>query len=430
MSRRTTPVVVVAILVGLATAPRSAAADSETLYLRGGGVPITALSDGSPTSSTVRNFDWLRNDDPGVTLRKGGSANAGSSSHYQDFLYDPDGASLSGGATLRVWSAVADFDADATGSLEVFLLDCSALATDCQLITSGSASDDGWSASGDWVERTISFAAANHTFQDNRRLKLRIVVGSAAFGDMWIAYDSVVTPSSLTLDLGSAPVTTTTTTSPSTTTTTTTPSTTTSTTDPSTTTTTGPGTTTSTSRPEPGASSTTSTTSTTAPTDTPSSTAPADDDGDSTATTTTTTTTLESTVTDSTTPPDPTTGSTTVGGGSETGTGGSAPADIDRGALVVTNPDGALGVVPTPVVRVRIGPLEQLAVTFGTAAATIRSTFVPALALGAFGALLVITLFEQARRDWIRRISALLHDVPQSFQRMWIALRSRRAEGV
>jgi hypothetical protein len=81
-----------------------------------------------------------------------------------------------------------------------------------------------------------------------------------------------------------------------------------------------------------------------------------------------------------------------------------------------------------PPVRARIDPLERLAVTFGTAAATVRSTLVPALGLGAFGALLVITLFERARRDWLRRLATLLDEIPQTFQRMWIALRSRRAD--
>lgn len=393
----------VAVTLTLAT-PDAAAAGSVTLYLRGGGVPITVLSDGAPTSSSVANFDRLRNDDPGVTLKPGGSAQSGSSSKYQDFLYDPDGAHLSGGATVRVWSAVEEFDTAGTGALEAFILDCSVWATDCELVTGGSTVVEEWSSSGDWVERTISLSAADHTFADDRRLKLRIIVGNGTSGaDMWIAYDSVVTPSALTLDLGEAPAPTTTTTAPTTTTTM------------GPTSTTPPDTTTSTGQPDDETSSTSTTT--TEPGTTPTTGPTTDEEPNSTTDTTGG-------------PPDDTTSGDTTSTTAAVGVGrpGGGPPIVDRGGLVVTNAGDVQNAGPALPVRVRIGPLRQLAVTFGTAAATIRSTFLPALALGAFGALLVITLFEQARRDWLHRAAALFDDIPQSFQRMWIALRSRRSE--
>ncbi|MGF1667956.1 MAG: hypothetical protein ACFCVC_16985, partial [Acidimicrobiia bacterium] len=154
-----------------------------------------------------------------------------------------------------------------------------------------------------------------------------------------------------------------------------------------------------------------------------------------------TTTTIAGGPTITTAPPDgdtTTTSSTvddqptlTVGGedppieGAGEGAGG--PVEIDRGGLIITS-DGDVSISPSqPSVRLTIGPLERLAVSFGTATETLRSTMLPALALGAFAAMLVITLFEQARREWIQRLSTLFGRFPQTFQPLWMSLRSRVA---
>ncbi|MGF1668784.1 MAG: hypothetical protein ACFCVC_21175, partial [Acidimicrobiia bacterium] len=219
IGRRSVAALIVAMMLIPAT---MAGASSQRLYLRGGGIPISVLSASQPTSSSVRNFDWLRNDDPGVTLRPGGSWNTSSSTRYQEFFLAVDGVHLSGSGSLTVWSAVADFEADTTGALEAYLLDCNSWGGSCSLLATGSLSNDSWNAADQWSERTISFPAVDHAFGGGRMLKVRIVAGAAAAGDMWIAYDSVSTPSSLTIDLGAAPAPTTTTTTTSTTSTTTT----------------------------------------------------------------------------------------------------------------------------------------------------------------------------------------------------------------
>ena len=67
MTSRRVAAWVIAAMMLLPAAIADAA--SQRLYLRGEGIPISVLSSSEPTSSSVRNFDWLRNDDPGVTLR-------------------------------------------------------------------------------------------------------------------------------------------------------------------------------------------------------------------------------------------------------------------------------------------------------------------------------------------------------------------------
>jgi hypothetical protein len=232
-------------------------------------------------------------------------------------------------------------------------------------------------------------------------------VGNAADGDMWIAYDSVTTPSSLTVDLGPAPEPTTTTTTTTTTSTTTTTT---------TTTTTVPTTTTST---EPVASTTTTTTPvTTTEPEGETTTTGEPNDGSTTTTAVIGTTTTSTAVDDQpviTTPEDvpPVDDESSV--------------EIDRGGLIFTSDGDVVSAPLQPDVRLTIGPLQRLAVSFGTATETIRSTMLPALLLGAFAAMLVITLFEQARRDWIVRLSTFAGRIPQTFQLLWMILRSRMA---
>jgi hypothetical protein len=418
---------VAALIAAMLLIPAAVAgASTQRLYLRGGGIPISVLSDSQPTSSSVRNFDWLRNDDPGVTLRPGGSWNTSSSTRYQEFFLSVDGVHLSGGGSLTVWSAVADFEPDTTGALEAYLLDCNSWGGSCSLLATGSLSDDSWNAADQWSERTISFPAVDHAFGSGRMLKVRIVAGASAEDDMWIAYDSVSTPSSLTIDLGAAPAPTTTTTTTTSTTSTTSSTSTTSTTIPGSTTSTS---TTSTTTPV-GSTTTTPDTTTTQPgAATTTTDAPADDS---------TTTTAAAGAAATTVPPDAETSTTsstigeqptaTVTGAEPPVDGADGPVEIDRGGLVVTS-DGDVSISPlAPSVRLTIGPLERLAVSFGTATETIRSTMLPALALGAFAAMLVITLFEQARRDWTQRLLTLFGRFPQTFQPLWMSLRSRMAQ--
>ncbi len=382
-------------------------ASSQRLYLRGGGIPISVLSGSQPTSSSVRNFDWLRNDDPGVTLRPGGNWSTSSSTRYQEFFLVADGVHLSGSSSLTVWSAVADFAPDSTGALEAYLLDCSSWGGSCSLLATGSVADDSWNAADEWSERTISFPSVDHTFDGDRMLKVRIVAGAAADVDMWIAYDSVSTPSSLTVDLGSPPEPTTTTTTATTTTTTTTVPESTTTTTATTSSTTGPVGSTTTTSPR---------TTTSAPPDASTTTGDPDDAA-------TTTTTPPGSVTtegpgdgDTTTSTNPGDQPSTTAAGEEPPLGGTGgPVDIDRGGFVVTS-DGDVAFTPLqPSVRLTIGPLERLAVSFGTATETIRSTMLPALALGAFAAMLVITLFERAAATGFDEFLRLLGEFPRLF---------------
>lgn len=382
------------LLVAMMLIPATmAGAASQRVYLRGGGIPMSALNASQPTSSSVRNFDSLRNDDPGVTIRPGGNWATSSPTRYQEFSLQVDGVRLSGSSSLTVWSAVEDFEPETTGALEAYLMDCNASGGGCSLLATGSVSAESWNAEDEWSERTISFPAVDHTFAGERLLKVRIVVGNAADEDMWIAYDSVSTPSSLTVDLGPPP-------EPTTTTTTTVATTTTST--------------------EPVGSTTTTTTPVTT----------TEPDGETTTTGepndgSTTTTAVIGTTTTSTAVDDQPVITTPEEKPPIAGSGGSV--EIDRGGLITTG-DGDVVIAPLqPAVRLTIGPLQRLAVSFGSATETIRATMLPALLLGAFAAVLVITLFEQARRDWILRLSTLVGKLPQTFQPLWMTLRSRMA---
>jgi len=355
----------------------AAQAADTTTYLRGGGIPVTALSTSSPTNSSVKNYDWLRNNDPGVTIRTGGSGwQETSISRYQDFAMSAGGTTIEGAPTLTIYSAVDDFENQNAGALNAYLLDCDRFTVNCSLLSQTSLAANTWGPEGDWVQHSLTFPAFSHTFDADRTLKLRIIVGAGSSDDMWLAYDATATPSALSLPQGSPPPTTTSTTSPPPVSSTTAPPTTTTTTKATTTTTESPVTTTTTKPP-------------------------------------TTSTTAGSTTTTTTAGPGTTSTSTTAGAPSETTTTSEAPVvavvprppsgeanfvagpSIERARLLVTSSGDVTAVVRSRPTRDSLRPTQQLMVTFRAAAETIRSTLLPALILGALGAVLSLTLVDK-----------------------------------
>ncbi len=356
----------------------------ETLFLKGGGVPVTWLAAGAPTSTAIKNFDWLRNEDPGLTIQPGGTGwRETSPERRQDFMVDARGQRLSGAPTLTIWSAVDDLANAGSGALSLHLLDCNRFGSGCQLLTERTVTRSSWGAEGEWVSDTLAFPTIDHTFDNTRTLVLRITVPASSGEAMWIAYDGASVPSALSVAFSSATTTTTTTTtqapatttSSSTTTTTTLPVATTS----STTTTTTP--------PVATTSSTTTTTTppgaTTATTEPPKQTAttPAESVGS-----TSTTAPPAAVVND---PPTPTTSA--------------PPSDpvltpLDRGSLLIRNSDDVVAVIVEPPIRTSIKPTRHLVVSFRTMSESIRSTLAPAIILGSLGAGLALTVIDRKGR--------------------------------
>ena len=72
-----------------------------------------------------------------------------------------------------------------------------------------------------------------------------------------------------------------------------------------------------------------------------------------------------------------------------------AGPSIERARLLVTSSGDVTAVVRSRPTRDSLRPTQQLMVTFRAAAETIRSTLLPALILGALGAVLSLTLVDK-----------------------------------
>ncbi len=104
---------------------------------------------------------------------------------------------LKGDAQLTLYSAVKDFKTDKKGTVVVYLRDCTAAGA-CTTIASGQLAKLIWSGgSGTWVPRTIDLGVVDYVVPAGNRLEVKVLSDAE---DMWFAYDTVATPSALTLN--------------------------------------------------------------------------------------------------------------------------------------------------------------------------------------------------------------------------------------
>ncbi|MGA7098197.1 MAG: hypothetical protein WB245_11605 [Acidimicrobiia bacterium] len=264
-------VAVLAVSVSVVAWPAiPARAATQTLYLKGDGVPKASLSDTAPNSGSLPNYDANRDGEPGLVLQRSSKGwSESNQKKYQIWVAPSGGMDLDADVNLTLWSAVKGFANQGRGRVEAYLLDCSTGGGNCSLLAQDVIDSEPWSQSTGWSSRTYDFGHVSHVVASNRSLAVKIVAGDAAADDMWLAYDTASFDAGLSM-AGPMGASTTTSTTVSSTSTTTAPVTT--TTSPgggSTTTSVGGGppitppgrstTTTSTTSPTPGASTTSTT---------------------------------------------------------------------------------------------------------------------------------------------------------------------------
>jgi hypothetical protein len=185
------------------------------LYLRGAAYPTSLLSPELPLAETIKNLDRPRNDDPGLTLESGGVGRREyDDARYQDFLSQAGEATVAGTATLTIWVAPAGLAAGPSADVRALVADCNSFGFGCEELASGSAVVS-WTDPIDFVPATVSIPLDPHTFPADRVLKLRLTAETSDGSALWVAYDALETPSSLTIEsytTAMTPVTTTTTT--------------------------------------------------------------------------------------------------------------------------------------------------------------------------------------------------------------------------
>jgi hypothetical protein len=161
------------------------------------------LTPAAPTATTLYNYDTDRDAWPGRLIAKGGSG-AGETdlTKYQSWRSSNMASPLqmNGTVSLRLWSAMKNFDNTKAGSVLAYLSAVNPGNGAATLIATASLTRADWmgTATG-WVEDTLQLAVANVTIPVGRQLEVKLVVANSAGDDMWFAYDTIAYPASLTL---------------------------------------------------------------------------------------------------------------------------------------------------------------------------------------------------------------------------------------
>lgn len=145
-----------------------------------------------PTASILYNYDTDRDAFPGLLIAKGGSgADEDDPTKYQAWRTPLFGASLviQGNVTVKLWSAMKDFDEAKGGAVTVYLRDFD--GSDYVELGSDTLADSTWQGgTPSWVLNTFQFSIGPHTVAPGHSLELKVIVEASSDDDMWFAYDT------------------------------------------------------------------------------------------------------------------------------------------------------------------------------------------------------------------------------------------------
>jgi hypothetical protein len=170
-----------------------------TLYLHNNPTPPTGntsshtilpMNGTAPTAGTLFNYDVNRDGADGLVIAKGGSQ-AWQSSAF------PSGAILPNSVSVRLWTAMRNFDSTKQGSIIVYLRDFDAGANAYTTVGATRFTQPNWiGGSSTWGQVNVHVALiAGYQLAPGHQLELRIMVVAADSGDdLWFAYDTNAYP--------------------------------------------------------------------------------------------------------------------------------------------------------------------------------------------------------------------------------------------
>jgi hypothetical protein len=145
-----------------------------------------------PTASILYNYDTDRDAFPGLVIAKGGSgAGEHDPTKYQAWRTPAFGASLviQGSVTVKLWSAMKDFDGTEGGAVTVYLRDFD--GSHYVELGSDTLTDSTWQdGTPSWVLKTFQFSVGPHTVAPGHSLEVKVIVENSSDDDMWFAYDT------------------------------------------------------------------------------------------------------------------------------------------------------------------------------------------------------------------------------------------------
>ena len=185
-----------------------------SLYLHNNPTPPTGDTDSqltlplsftTPTASTLFNYDQEREGLPGLQISKSDLG-----------LGDPDPTKfqvwrtnalasdwlIKGDVLIDIWMGLKDFQLDKRGVTTLYLRDYDPDTSIYTEIDLGSLFDIDWQAgSGTWVKKTILVPGLSYTIPASHMLEVRLTVENQSADAMWVAYDTILQPSTMNFPL-------------------------------------------------------------------------------------------------------------------------------------------------------------------------------------------------------------------------------------
>ena len=145
-----------------------------------------------PTAPDLYNYDTDRDASPGLLITRGGyGVGENDPTKYQAWRTPalPEALLIGGQVTLKLWSAVKDFDDTKGGAVTVYLRDFD--GSSYVELGSGALVDPQWQGGApSWTLKTLTFPVEPHVVAAGHSLELKVIVDSSSGDDMWFAYDS------------------------------------------------------------------------------------------------------------------------------------------------------------------------------------------------------------------------------------------------
>jgi hypothetical protein len=165
--------------------------------------PNLAMNAVAPTATTLFNYDTDADALPGRRIRQNGSGPADTNlGRYANWRSPPfaSAVTVTGTVTVRVWTAVTDFQLNTRGVLVAYLRDYNPTTGAYVTIASATLDEPDWQGGvAAWVEKRFSIVVPGYTLLAGRQLELKLHAPAAAPRHMMVAYDTAAHPSILGL---------------------------------------------------------------------------------------------------------------------------------------------------------------------------------------------------------------------------------------
>lgn len=159
--------------------------------------PVLPLVQRAPLNLAVINLDTERNNDPWLQIARDGDLVIDDPAKIQRFTLDPPGnLQLGPSVILDLYAAPKDLS-PSTVALTAALVNCKDSTQACTVIEQRGVTFAG--TLGLLSPIRFDFGAVRQTIAANHHLEIWIVVPNSSADDVWIAYDSDLAPSALTI---------------------------------------------------------------------------------------------------------------------------------------------------------------------------------------------------------------------------------------